>query len=363
METRANSYLKPLGTLQLIAVIAVVVGHYGIPDSTFMNSHWASFCFVYSGFFTALRHDFGPQYGLKDHACFMWGKLAKLYPLHLLALALVVFDMWFVLGITTSKTKELLAQATMIAPWIPDPAYYFAFNPVAWYCCALFFLYLMAPLVVRLLRRLPVTWQVCLIIGLLALEFAGGYTPADGSREALIDRYHLYMFPPIRLLDFATGIIIHNISRHGCWNRIKGGLSTPAATTVEASGIALFALLFFLEKTFLSDHYYRAFCIQFPSVVTLLMTFLLTSGHGGWFSRAMSLKPVTMLHKLAPELYLLQYGVYFLVERTLVHIEPQRYASKEFALYFFILLASSWLVHCCYVAPVRKWMLRKQKTA
>ena len=57
-----GTYLQSLGTLQLAAVIAVVLGHFWLDDSVYMNSVGVSFCFVYSGYFTAMRHKFGQGY-------------------------------------------------------------------------------------------------------------------------------------------------------------------------------------------------------------------------------------------------------------------------------------------------------------
>ena len=51
-----KSYLQSLGTLQLLAVITVVIGHYWVKDKSFINSLCVSFCFVYSGFCSAKLH-------------------------------------------------------------------------------------------------------------------------------------------------------------------------------------------------------------------------------------------------------------------------------------------------------------------
>ena len=151
-----KSYLQSLGSLQLLAIVMVVVGHFGFTDNAFMNSLGVGFCFVYSGFFTALHHRFDSSYGLKGHCRFMLNKLIKLYPLHLLAIALNIIVMWRNGMIHDVSLKVLFYHLTLLSSWIPIDDYYFGYNPVAWYICSLFFLYLMAPVVVRLLRRIPV---------------------------------------------------------------------------------------------------------------------------------------------------------------------------------------------------------------
>lgn len=356
MDTRNDTYLKPFGSLQLIAIIAVVIGHFAVKEPAFINSHWVSFCFVYSGLFTAIRHRFGQDYGLRDHFHFMGDKLAKLYPLHLLALALGLFDAWLVWGNSTINLKVLFSQLTLTSPWIHDPDYYFAINPVAWFCCDLFFLYLTAPLVVKLLRLMSISWQIALIIALLTLEFAAGFSPADGSRTPILGMYHLYQFPPIRLLDYGTGIILYNITREPWWNRARKRLTAATATTIEIGGIAAFVLLYMIEEAHLFGYCYRAYCVMAPGIAVLLATFLLTSGMGGLVSSILSLSSLTLLKKTGAEIYLLQFGVYFMLWPVFNHLGLERYDMRQFIPYLAVLLAVSWLVHRYYVLPAGRWL-------
>ena len=356
METRKSTYLKPVGTLQLIAIIAVVIGHFAVKEPAFMNSLWVSFCFVYSGFFTAKRHRFGPDYGIKEHAHFMLDKLAKLYPLHLLALAFVFFSAWVVWGDRSINLKVLFCQLTMISPWVPDRYYYFGINPVAWFLCDLFFLYLMAPLLVKALRRCRLSWQLIGILALLVLEFIGGYSPDDGTGPSATVIYLLYEFPPIRLLDFSTGIILYNITQGSWWKHLQRHVTAKRATIIEVAGILLFLILYMVEKTFLSGYCYRAFCVVAPSVVVLLATFLLTSGSNGLISKALGCSFLGSLNAIGAEIYLLQLGVYYLMKPTFKALDLHLYQPQQFVLFFSVLLLISWLTHRYYVTPIGRWL-------
>ena len=361
MTTENSSYLKSIATLQLMAIIAVVIGHFGVKDSAFMNSHWVSFCFVYSGFFTAMRHRFGPDYGLRDHAHFMFDKLAKLYPLHLFALALGFFDGWYVWDINSINLKVLFTQLTLTSTWIPDHDYYFAFNPVGWFLCELFFLYLMAPVLVKALRRCRLTWQILGIIILLAIELACGYTSKPGISSSFVVMYLLYEFPPIRLLDFATGIILYNITQSASWQRIQRQLSASVATVIELGGVLLFVLLYLVEKYLLFPHCYRAYCVMAPGIVILLATFLFTSNANGHISRGLSINPLIRLATIGAEIYLLQFGVFYLLKPTFDALDLHLYDPLQFVLYFAALLVISWLIHHYYVTPVGKWLQSHHK--
>ena len=349
-----DTYLQPLGTLQLIAIIMVVLGHFWIKDAVFLNSACVSFCFVYSGFFTAMFHPFGQGYGLREHGRFMWHKLAKLYPLHVLGIALGLLSGYITWHATGVNPRILLAHLTLTSPWIADRAYYFGVNPVAWFICALFFLYLVAPLVVKLLRLIPrVRWQAVLILTLLALEFVCGYSADPDSEPLLLNRFHLYQFPPLRLLDFATGIVLFNASQSTAWRRLADRLTPRAATLIEAGAVILSIALYYLGKTHLHEHCYRAFCASAPAVVVLLGAFVFTTGRNGAVSRVLSLHPLVVLSTIGAEIYLLQLGVHFSLRPLLLQCGLVKGTTPYLLTQLAALLLVSWLVHRYFVIPIR----------
>jgi peptidoglycan/LPS O-acetylase OafA/YrhL len=353
MASNNGTFLQSLGSLQLLAVIAVVLGHFWLDDSVFMNSVGVSFCFVYSGFFTAMRHPFSSDYGVRDHAHFMRGKLAKLYPLHMFAVALGLLAMWLSWGGAVGW-KSLLAHATLTSSWIPIPAYYFGANPVAWFVCDLFFLYLMAPLVVKALRLMPVMWQAVLMLVLLVLEFVAGYRPDVDSSGLILSHFALYQFPPIRLLDFASGVVLFNITCTGAWQRLKERLTPRSATIAEVLSIVLFLILYRIGKDVIHAHCFRAYCASAPAIIVLLSTFVLTSSCQGAASRALSVKPMAWLSNVSSEVYLLQFGVYFLVEFLCKRCGLDEHLLPYFMVQMSCLAVAAWLTHRYYVAPLAR---------
>ena len=356
-----KAYLQPLGTLQLLAIIMVVIGHYWVKNNEFMNSVGVSFCFVYSGFFTAMRHPFGREYGWLEHGRFMWNKLARLYPLHVLAIVLNVAVMLLTGMGTGVSIKVLAAHFTLLSPWIPDHAYYFGYNPVAWFICVLFFLYLTAPLLVKLLRRLPVAVQVVLAIVLLALEFAGGYSESIGNGSPVLNAYLLYQFPPIRLLDFGTGIVLFNLTRTPWWQRLKTGLSASTLIIIEVCALVAFAVLFYVGQRWLHPHCFRAFCTSAPAIVVLFGAFVLTSEHGGAISRLLSIRLLAWLSRLGAEIYLLQFSVYFAL---LPLCKSTGIAGKlylQVPLILGTLFLASWVIHRVWVQPCSRLLLGRGK--
>ena len=361
MASNNGTYLQSLGTLQLLAVFAVVLGHFWLDDSVYMNSVGVSFCFVYSGYFTAMLHPFGHGYGLKDHARFMRDKLAKLYPLHVLAVALGLLAGILAWGGGVSL-KIILAHLTLTSSWIPNSAYYFGANPVAWFVCDLFFLYLMAPLVVKVLKRIAPTWQVILMLALLALEFVGGYRRDADSSNLVLNNFVLYQFPPIRLLDFATGIVIYNVTRTTAWQRLQAHLTSRSATLAEVAAVLLFLALYRVGKDVIHVHCFRAFCASAPAIVVLFTTFILTSKCKGALSELLCLKPLAALSKVSAEVYLLQFCVFFLVEYLCKPLGLNQQLVPYFLIQMTLLILTSWLVHRFYVSPLSR-RLRSSKSA
>ena len=354
-----KAYLQPLGTLQLLAIIMVVIGHFWVKENEFMNSVGVSFCFVYSGFFTAMRHPFGREYGWRDHCRFMWNKLARLYPLHVLAVVLNVAVM-LLTGMGTGVSPKVLAvHFTLLSPWIPSKDFYFGYNPVAWFICVLFFLYLVAPLVVRGLRKLSIALQVILVIALLVLEYYCGYTQQEGTGSALLSTYHLYQFPPIRLLDFGAGIVLFNLTRTLWWQGLKDGLNGLSSTLIEVGALVAFAALFYVGQHWLHPHCFRAFCASAPAIAVLFGAFVLTSEHGGAISRLLSIQPLAWLSRLGAEIYLLQFCVYFALLPLCKSIGITDKLYLQVPLILGSLFIVAWLVHQVWVLPLKRLLQRQ----
>ena len=357
-----KAYLQPLGTLQLLAIIMVVIGHFWVKENEFMNSVGVSFCFVYSGFFTAMRHPFGREYGWRDHCRFMWNKLARLYPLHVLAVVLNVAVM-LLTGMGTGVSPKVLAvHFTLLSPWIPSKDFYFGYNPVAWFICVLFFLYLVAPLVVRGLRKLSIALQVILVIALLVLEYYCGYTQQEGTGSALLSTYHLYQFPPIRLLDFGAGIVLFNLTRTPWWQRLKDGLNGLSSTLIEVGALVAFAALFYVGQHWLHPHCFRAFCASAPAIAVLFGAFVLTSEHGGAISRLLSIQPLAWLSRLGAEIYLLQFFAFFLLrpffKQLGIYDSPLIYVP----ILVIALVLFSLVVHRFFTRPIYRLLMPKKQS-
>lgn len=288
----------------------------------------------------------------------MLDKLARMYPMYVLALVVCLFAFVFLKGQLNFAIRTVLIHLSLLSPWFSSSEIYFGYNAVGWWICDLFFLYLISPLIVRILRSISVSWQVLLICVLLGLEFIFGYRDSMESDSLMLSYYDMYEFPPIRILDFATGIVLFNITQCSWWKNIANKLTDNASTMIELLGVLLFGVLYWLEKTYLHEHCFRAFCILAPSVVVLLMTFILTSNKMGLLSRLLSIKPLTVLQQYTFEIYLLQLGVYFVLEPLCDKLGITHQPVLHFIVQNTALLLAAWAAHKYYVVPIYRRLSR-----
>lgn len=352
---RQRSHIQSLATLQFAAVITIVLAHFWLKEATYLQALCTSFCFVYSGYFTAMTRRGDRSYRMADHVRYMRGKLAKLYPLHVFALGLCFLAIYLSWDCTPAFTRVTIAHLLLISPWFTTPSFYFGVNPVSWFICDLFFLYLISPFLIKGLKCCRLHWQVAIVVALIILELVAAYAPDAGSPSLLIpdkSHYYLYEFPLIRVLDFITGIVLYHITLSRPWHTAASRLTPARATLVEMCALAVLIAFGAIGEKMLLPHWYRAFCSVAPAVVAVLGAFLLTSGNKGLVSRALCLPPLPALSKIGAEVYLLQFGAYYSI-RPLVRWLGM---PEQGAVYFLIqmggLLVIAWVVHHFLTLPL-----------
>ena len=355
-----RQHLQPLATLQFIAVIAIVLAHYWLDGATYLKTLCTSFCFVYSGYFTARAHH-DSRFSLAGHTRYMLGKLAKFYPLYVLALGLSLLAAYFISGLNLLFSKVTLAHLLLLSPWFTTPSYYFGINPVAWFICDLFFLYLISPLLIGGMRHLK-PWQQAAVVAMLIVgELVAGYAANPASPSLLISHqphYYLYEFPPVRMLEFLTGIALYHITLGQRWRNAAARLSPTAATIIEMVTVAACIAFYPIGEQLLFPHWYRAYCSVAPVVIAMMGALVFTSSRGGLVSRAMSWPPLAALSRIGAEVYLLQFGAYYCIKQAVQLLGLPTHGVAYFVLQTGGLLLVAWAVHHRVVVPLRRLLSR-----
>ena len=190
-------------------------------------------------------------------------------------------------------------------------------------------------------------------------EYLGGYRPDAESTGLIFNHFTLYQFPPIRLLDFASGVVLYHVTCTATWQRLKDCLTPTAATVAEVVATLLFLLLYRLGKDVIHLHCYRAYCASAPAIIVLLSTFVMTSSCPGWLSRLLSIRPVAWLSTVSFEVYLMQFCVYFFVEYLSKQCGLNEHLLPYFAVQMTCLVLAAWITRRYYVKPLARRLSRR----
>ncbi|WP_045740953.1 acyltransferase family protein [Actinoplanes rectilineatus] len=182
-------------------------------DSVFgLGASGVSFFFVLSGFVLAWSARPG------DGMFRFWGRrLAKIYPSHLVTWAVVIGVMiWW--G-DTIDWNIALTNLGLLQTWTSADGYQYSINSVSWSLCCEVFFYLCLPFAMPLLRRTP-SWVLYAGLALLPVLMLLVSQPLGLQDTPLGQVFPLtqfvseeqswwftQLFPPVRSLEFWTGVL------------------------------------------------------------------------------------------------------------------------------------------------------------
>jgi peptidoglycan/LPS O-acetylase OafA/YrhL len=148
-------------------------------------------------------------------------RIAKIYPNHIVTWAIVIF-ITLALGDRLNKVVTGLNLA-LVQPWFYGSYHGFSIgysvNTVSWSLGCEAFFYLSFPFVAPLLRRLTVNqlyWTAFMLIGLTyCLQQWQFYI---FPHEPVRSYWFVYMFPPVRSIEFWLGVITALLVKRGRWH-------------------------------------------------------------------------------------------------------------------------------------------------
>ena len=261
-----------------------------------------AFFFLLSGF--TLTYNYADRFRSLDarSVCrFYVNRVGSIWPLHLLAFTLALV---FVADDLVAAPLQVLTAAVpavlLLQAWLPlggPDTWTLGFNGPSWSLSALLFFYACFPVLVAVLGRvartgmrwllvLPVAWAA--VIGVAAYAWR-----SDGYASWL---FHTY--PPVRLVDFVTGIcaalIFLMVARtaRGASVALPGGL--VGATAIELGSVALVGAA-------VAGHDLVPLTVRYSAWYVLplaVMVFTFARG-GGLLSRAMGVRPLVYMGRIS----------------------------------------------------------------
>lgn len=308
--------LEPLTSFRFIAALMVFQWHTGILSGHLQHLRLGfigvSFFFVLSGFILTYvytsRIASGKWSKIKS---FYASRLAKLYPVHLLT-----FLMALMLGLETlnrltphfltNTLSTFFTNLTLTQTYVPNGNIYFSYNIVSWSISDELFFYALFPLLILLylrhrktltLRRLVIAWAVVWAVFLTFLL----------TKYATV--YHnwwwaVYVFPPVRLFDFVSGMILGLIYLKFSQNpdNIFDRMRSSYFTIIEFVVLGLATAAIILEPRLPEPARYSAAIV--PFWLLIIFTF---AWQKGLFSRVFSYKPFVFLGNISFSFYMVHW--------------------------------------------------------
>lgn len=304
MTQSSDDMISPLTSLRFFAALAVIFFHSGssylrdniaMPQPIiqfFLNGYLGvTFFFVLSGFILQLVYS-GKLVNRADLQRFFNARIARIYPVYLLALVLIwPFEFWS--GLKTVPQFFLLQSWAVNGHPALDN-----WNLPAWTLSIELFFYLIFPMISRCVINLSKA-SILLVLALCALFVLLSASPSVTSNLTISQAWMTYVpIPLLRLPEFIIGVAFGELATRG----------EPTSKASRWSPILIVATVLTLA---LFPGPYAA------GVVALLSSGLIYSlvrGSHGHLYAALSWRPLVMLGASSYSLYLLHAPLHHILE-------------------------------------------------
>ena len=273
---------------------------------------------------------------------YMYRRLCKFYPLHIVCLLAVIAIRYKTM--TSTDWLALIPNALLLQSWIPVEAYYFSGNAVSWYLSDLMLFLLLFPLFYRAIGRMNGRQLLRLTLGMLVV-----YVVYVACVQVDDLNYWLYVFPPVRLMDFLWGMVIWRCYElYPSWGRLRW--PTIVELLLAVAVVATIVTYPIHEKWHVS-------LLHWVVMVPLVLVFMQGDRYGGWISRFLKTRTMVWLGALTLDTYLLHQLTFAVIlhnaEKQDIHVSYLMMLA--FCLSLVILL--SFLTHRWIVTPVQQHLL------
>lgn len=347
--------IRSLTSLRGWLIVAVVIFH-GTNNYVFaiFTSFAMSMFFMLSGFSLAGKYHF-QELDTGGYLSFLKRRLLRIYPLHIILVLLFSLKFLysqFFQGEDCDHWSSLLPQVLLVQSWIPIRRVYFSFNGVAWFLSSIMFCYLCFPVVVRWIRRAGIWRSLLALGGLLAVIMAASSFLSGPPKSWLV-----YIFPPMRLVDFGVGIairLVYDNCRQGKYARLRD-ISSARAVLAEIGLILAIGAFFTLQYVGVLDRFNsEPFTLSLCAL--LLLAVSLADGRRTMLQAVVNIAPATWLGHISYEIFMLQLVVLAVTVDLFRICNVQVAAPLWVLLYLIILVAVAFLWN-----SAQKWFLNHRK--
>ena len=330
--------IETLQSLRIVFSLTVMLAHFSYAG---IEGHSTGvgpmFFMLMTG--VVMSRSYGPKIrnGSFRFGSYLLRRFFKFYPLHLLCLVSILLIRHNTL--TSTDYLSILPNALLLQSWIPDANYYFSMNGVSWYLSDLLLFLLLFPFLYRWIGKMGDK-----ALGRTAILFLAGYVGYVSFVQTDDLNYWLYIFPPVRMLDFIWGMMIWRLYElHPAWGRLR------RPTLVELLLAVLVVLTIVLYP--LHERWHVAL-IHWFVLIPVVLIFMQGDQYGGWLSCFLKTRTMVWLGGLTLDTYLLHHLPFaILLNNASKYDVVLPYPVMLIACLCVVILVS-WLTHRFFVNPV-----------
>lgn len=335
--------IDTLTSLRLFFALMIYASHICMINEEAFSAHifkegyvGVSFFFILSGFIIAHNYTTKLSNGSCSKKDFWVARFARIYPLHLLTLAIAL-----IVGRTFVATQpiswaHLFTSATLTNAYIPRSDFFFALNSPAWSLCCEQLFYVLFPFALPIIKS-PKRLAWIAVAAIFIVLIGSSMTP-DGYIKGI-----WYTNPIMRLPDFVVGVLLW----HG-YQRIKDrDISRRMASIMEISTILLFAI-FYIYAEEVPKPYRYSFYYWLP-MTAIILTFSLQKGV---ISKLLRARIFIIGGEISYGIYLTQILIINVLATKVAHLPGVVGATIVLA----AIIAASYLSYRFFEKPMNKYI-------
>ena len=301
--------IKTINGWRAVFALMIVLFHVGVMGLEEMTWAGVSFFLMASGFLLALKYPNQPAGG-KSYWKFVGRHAMKLYPLHWLTLALWLGVM-AVLGLLVIQPVTLALNVALLHPWSLLHSVYYSYNQFSWFLGTLLFCYVCYPLLSRWFTPLRLRTQALILAALIVIDFV--LLAMMGGNDYY--RTALYVFPPMRLIDFMIGMTLASAYPHAKGLRVLG--KAQNGTDAELVALALLSAVVMTYRAYPGLLPWGDTTLWWLPVALIIAVCAIYNAREGFIGKVLASRPLQWLGDISFEIFMLQ-GLAALVFNYLV---------------------------------------------
>lgn len=328
--------------------LLIFFSHCPLPHTTqpfdFGGELGVSFFFILSGF--VMSWGYGPRVSRGEFSVrkFFWRHFWKLYPLHLLLIAIVFMLDWRIGN--RYDWAQLLSTLFLVQSWIPSNHTLYAVNGVSWFLCDILFFYLIFKFLYSYLIQVKASrllWQVILFVAVyLAIGFQ---VPHDQINCTL------YVNPLLRAFDFALGIIAYRFYRSSAVSRINLLEKKPY---IMLSGNILAGVLTYVIYQMLDGNGIRCAALFWPIVPVCVVCLVAMDNTKDMLVRLFLSAPMRWLGSISFEFFMV-HCIVIRISRHFINVGESVVGDYLFFISSLgVSIFAAWILHRWFVNPISK---------